>query len=641
MLFILGLFLTFSFVSPASSVFATNNEIVKVEEFIDNIMTSKIEEYNIPNATVSLVMDGEVLFKKGYGLQDIEKKLPVDADTTLFRIGSTSKLFTWTAVMQLVEVGKLDLDEDINTYLDFEIPYKLEGALENTTAEAITLSYLMTHTAGFEDYVNNLFRLHPQELIPFDEYIKEHLPARIFPPGEVMAYSNYGTALAGYIVERISGMPFSEYVEENIFSPLGMNHTIFKQPLPQGLHDDMSKAYRFTDDSFKEGSFEYVIPTAAGSGSSSASDMARFMLAHLESGSYNGAKILNSATVDLMHQQRFTHHPTLGGMTLGFIEGTYNHKRVIFHGGATMLYSTGLYLIPEEDIGLFISYSGGGHYLYSEVFQSLMDYLYPVEAPIKEEPPAGSMERSKQYIGEYQMNRKSVTTSEKITSLLMGPIHVKGDESGHLIVNYLGETSKFIELEPGVYKNLREGRSQDYNGPFSHIVFKEDPMGNILLASGGPMTYSKAPFYATSAFTVSGILISLLIILLSLIFWLLKKVLAFIKKRPKASGLPLAAQWVAIAFGIAVLILLTSFLSSGSMDPVYQMPKDAYTPSETGALYSILPILLYGLTLGLIIFTAMAWWKKLWGMIGRIHYSLYSVAALLLMFIFHYWNILK
>lgn len=622
-----------------TNVYANTIETTEIGGFIDDLILLKLQEYNIPNATVSVVKDGEIVFKKGYGFQDIEKSIPVDADNTIFRIGSTSKLFTWTAVMQLVEAGMLDLDEDVNTYLDFEIPSSLIKNVKDPNPKAITLNHLMTHTAGFEDYVNMIFRLNADELMPLEEYVKNHLPVRIFPAGEVMAYSNYGTALAGYIVERVSGLPFDEYVEKNIFNTLGMKNTTFRQTLPEEIANNMSKAYRYIDGSFKEGGFEYLIPAAAGSGSSTALDMAMFMIAHLEGGSYNGAEILSNPTLSLMHQQSFTHHPILGGMAHGFMEGSYNNQRVLFHGGDTMLYSTGLYLIPDENLGLFISYSGGGHQVHSEVFQEFMDYYFPAASPTIKAAPEGSIERAKRFNGEYHLNRKSLTTSEKITSLVMAPIHIKSNKDGYLLVSYLGETSEFVEIEPGIYQNQREGRSQDYNGPFNHIVFKTDPYGRTMITTDGPMTYSKAPFYATMAFTISSIIISLLIFLSSLLFWIIKGILILIKRKGRPSRLATLAVLIGIAFSITVLLIFAGILSEGNVDPIYQLPTEAYIPVE-GSSQGI-AILLYGLTIGLLIFTVIAWWKRLWKPLGRIHYSLYTATALGIMLIFNYWNMFK
>ena len=181
-----------------SSAVASPIDPTDLEVFFDKIMNTQMDEFHIPNATVAVVANGEIVFKKGYGYSDLDAKIPVDPERTLFRIGSSSKVVTWTGVMQLVEKGKLDLDRDVNNYLDFVIPARIENAPAKSEAAAITLRHLMTHTAGFEDVVAGLFNISGEKTLPLNEYLLTHLPARIFPPGEVAAYSNYGTALAGF-----------------------------------------------------------------------------------------------------------------------------------------------------------------------------------------------------------------------------------------------------------------------------------------------------------------------------------------------------------------------------------------------------------------------------------------------------------
>ena len=621
---------------------AKNIQTDELEVFLDNILNTKLEKYHIPNATVSVVKEGEIVYKKGFGFADIEDNISVDADTSLFRIGSTSKLITWTAVMQLVEDGKLDLNVDVNNYLDFEIPPRLINSLGGIIAEPITLTHLMTHTPGFEDYPDVLFRLSADEWLPLNEYIRNYLPSRIFPAGEVAAYSNYGTALAGYIVERVSGLHFAEYVEKNIFLPLGMNKSTYRQPLSVDVSTHIARPYRFINGVYVGGDFEYILPEPAGSMSSTALDMARFMIAHLDGGAYNGGRILKEETIKKMHKQHFTNHPDLGGMTLGFMEGIFNNQGVIFHGGGTMLYSTGFYLVPEENIGIFISYSGGNHLLHSEVFQEFMDYYYPTEAPYKNLPHNDSKERAKKFIGEYQMNRRSITTDEKSGSLFMGVIHVDLDEDGYLLVTNVGETNKFIEIEPGVYQNLREGRTQDYFGPFHKIVFKTDPYGRIMLTTDGPMTYSRAPSYATMGFTLTALIIILFILIVSLVYWTIRRILARFKQRKiHDSKLSIITQWIGICFSITVLVLFAAILSSGEIDPVYQLPKVAYMPIEGRPLLNFIEALMMISSLSLVSLLVIAWWKNLWRTPSRIHYTLFTLAALGLMWIFNYWNLFK
>lgn len=351
-----GLFILMSMIIVLSSVdmiAAVNStqrlNTADVEKFLDAVINEEMEAFNIPNLTVSVVADGEIVLTKGYGFKDIEKRIPVDPDKTLFRIGSTSKLFTWTAIMQLVEEGKLDLDVDVNEYLDFEIPSQLEYGSKRQELKQITIRHLMNHTPGFEDRMSQIFTLQEEELLPLYQYVRENRPARVFPPGEVTAYSNYGTSLAGYIVEVVSGVPFPQYVEENIYRPLNIKNSSFRQPLPENLANNMSKPYRYVDGAFREAKFEFM-SEPAGSMSSTASDMAKFMLAYLQGGKLKGESILMEETVSEIFSEPFTFHPHINGMAHGFIKTTFNGRDTFHHGGGTMLYDTGFYLLRKKKL---------------------------------------------------------------------------------------------------------------------------------------------------------------------------------------------------------------------------------------------------------------------------------------------------
>ncbi|MEO9299921.1 serine hydrolase domain-containing protein [Devosia alba] len=210
-------------------------ERADLESWLDGIVPYALQAGDMAGAVVTVVADGEVLATKGYGDADAATGRPVDPEHTSFRAGSVSKLMTWTAVMQLVESGTLDLDTDINTYLDFTIPL-FEG-------QPITLRNIMTHTAGFEEQLKHVIAFDPQDAVPFEELVRDFIPARIFAPGTTPAYSNYATALAGYIVQRVTGQSFGEYVDENIFTPLGMESTTFSQELTEAQLANLSNGY--------------------------------------------------------------------------------------------------------------------------------------------------------------------------------------------------------------------------------------------------------------------------------------------------------------------------------------------------------------------------------------------------------------
>ena len=215
---------------------------VELEAFLDDLMARDMQELHIAGVAVSVVKDGKLFFAKGYGYADVEKGIPVDAEQTIFGIGSIGKLFTWTAVMQQVEQGKLDLDADVNTYLDFRIP--------DTFPQPITLKHLMTHTAGFEDKLLGGLVTEPEELVPPRDWIVSHMPARLYPPGHMPSYTNFNAVLAGYIVARVSGESYDQYIQNHIFSPLGMMHSTVQTPLPPALSEYMSLGYTYGDGAF-------------------------------------------------------------------------------------------------------------------------------------------------------------------------------------------------------------------------------------------------------------------------------------------------------------------------------------------------------------------------------------------------------
>lgn len=613
-----------------------------LEAFLDRVIGAQMDELNIPNLTVSVVAEGEVILSKGYGYADMEKKTPVDADRHMFRIGSTSKLFTWTAIMQLVEQGKLDLDTDVNEYLDFAIPSMLEYGSKKEVGP-ITIRNLMNHTPGFEDYMTDVFNLVEEDMITLEEYVKSRRPARVFPPGEVTAYSNYGTSLAGYIVEVVSGIPFEQYIEENIYVQLGMEHSTFRQPLPAHLAPHMSKPYRYVNGDFAEAKFE-LFSAPAGSMTSSATDMTRFMLAYLNGGQLNGKRILEETTVERMFKGESRQHPSINGMTHGFIKETYNDREIFHHPGGTMLYITGMYLLPEEEVGFFISHSGGNFLVNTEIFYEFMDRYFPAKNDtFIPQPTEGMKERSMQFVGEYHQNRKSFTTLDKLLSLMIGVIRVDMDEEGYLLVNHLMETSRFVEVEPGVYQNTTENSIHEYSGEFKTIAFGTDSMGRTMLMASGPMSYSRAPWYESSIFTFAMLGLSILFIIGSLIYWGAKALVVRFRNKqvPIVSNSVKWAKRVVFVNGILTLIIIMSLLSGGGPDPVYGLPPSAYTPPST--LDTFLDLVPYGfvlITLPLLVFTFKAWKNGYWKAASCVHYSIFALASVILSWIFYNWNVI-
>jgi CubicO group peptidase (beta-lactamase class C family) len=483
-----------------------------VSAFFDGLIPLQLAEYDIAGAVLVVVRDGRVLFAKGYGYADVARKLPVSVDTTLFRTASTGKLFTWTAVMQLVEQGKLDLDRDVNDYLDFRIPA--------TFPQPITLRNLMTHTAGFEERVQDLFYPDAAHIRPLDEYLKTHLPRRVFVPGTTPAYSNYGASLAGYIVQRVSGEPYADYIENHIFRPLGMAHSSFRQPLPEVLRPLMSNGYVVASGPAEPFELASVVP--AGSAANTAADMARFMSAYLADGQLEGAQILLPKTVRLMQSPQFVNVEDMNAMGLGFYEESRNGQRIFGHAGDTRYFHGDLHLIPAAGLGFYICYNSAGNrdvgYSGPRIiaWHAFLDRYFPY-ATRASTTTASDAQDARDIVGRYLISRRGQSTIAAGLWTLVPILEPKvfGNSDGTLSVTGFntqsGEPKKFREIAPLVY---REVDGQD------RIAFKREPSGRMRLVIDYPvMVFQKTRWYENSGFNFALVAGASAVLILTLLLW--------------------------------------------------------------------------------------------------------------------------
>src|SRR5437763_3121144 len=448
---------------------ALPHELTKpdLEAFLDGLIPAQLQNRDIAGAVVSVVKDGRVLLEKGYGYADFVAKKPVVADKTLFRPGSISKVFTAIAVMQMVEQGKLDLDRDINNYLDFALP--------QTYPEPITLRRLLTHTAGFEETLKNLFVPSAREMRPLRDYLITAMPARIFPPGMVPSYSNYGLTLAGYIVERVSGEPFEKYIAAHILTPLRMDHSSFAQPLPENFAANMSPGYLTAAQGAR--AFEFVTASPAGALSATATDMTRLMLALLGEGTLEGATILKPESVRAMEARQFELHPALHAIGFILMDYSMNGQRAIGHGGDTIYFHSDMMLMPDAHIGLFISYDSAGSRPGSgrtEVIRAFFNRYFsePVSAtPAIDLKTAQADGRA--VSGVYTGSRRAESTLLKVTAVL-GEAAVTSDDKGVLMIEGVqsprGGLKQWREIGPMVYREV--------DGP-DVIAFRRDANGVV------------------------------------------------------------------------------------------------------------------------------------------------------------------
>ncbi|MDX1697804.1 MAG: serine hydrolase domain-containing protein, partial [Thiohalobacterales bacterium] len=385
-------------IAPGPAVLQAGEGGAALAQTIDDVITTQRFLDDIPGATVAVVQGGRVLHVRGYGLADRAQQLPVDAGRTLFGTGSVAKVFTWTAVMQLVEQGRLLLDRDINDYLgDFQVPASWPAP--------VTLADLMTHTAGFEDRNIGFYARDPADLLPLGAFLARHMPARVYPPGTVSAYSNYGAALAGHIVATVSGMPFEQYIERHILAPLGMQHSSFRQPLPAALAAGEAVGYRG-----REGHAGRSWYQARPSGAlrATAADMARFMIAHLQRGRLGETRIFSTDTAAAMQQRQFSNHPAVNGLTYGFQELTRNGLRVLWQRGDTLYFTAGMFLVPELDLGVFVACNRArvGH-APLELLDAILAQLQPPRPIPRPRLPVAGATATDRLTGAYRTTRSN------------------------------------------------------------------------------------------------------------------------------------------------------------------------------------------------------------------------------------------
>jgi len=603
------------------------NNKESLQAYFEGFLHSQMEEYNVPGVTLSLVKDGAVVLEEGYGYYDLENKNIVDPNTTLFRPGSGTKLFVWTSVMQLVEEGEIDLNEDINTYLDFAIPAEVIG-VKDENVQPITMMHLMNHTSGFEEMLEQLFVLSADDVNPLGNYLKNHIPVRVFPAGEQIAYSNYGSALAAYIVERVSGMSFYEYVEQNIFSPLNMSRSTLRQPVPSSINGNVSYGYAYIQGEYKKDEFEYVQPYPAGSLSSTAADMSKFMLAHLNNGFYGGNRILEAETAREMHSQSFTHYEDFSGMAHGFIEMNYNGYRIITHGGDTFLFHSGIYLIPELDLGLFVSYNGRDAALARDsLIKNFLDRYYPSEKKIIPQEAGSNFIDNAKITGTYYPNRSNFTSYQSIVRIIT-QTNINLTQDGNLIYNFMGENHRLEQIAPKVFYDKDMGNK---------LYALENDAGVVTrLYTNGPNGLLKAKWFETLNFNLIfliGYVIFGLIFSIILIKSLFKR---YIRNKYIIEKITVVIFTIAvIGFFIAIGILLAN------THPLYNIPY--LFLEETPAFDNILMMLwiLPVLSVILVIMNVRIWLKGRWNVLQKGIYTLFTLWSIGITGWFYYWNFLQ
>ena len=604
-------------------------EKADLEAFFDGIVPLQLERSDVAGATVLVMKDGKELLKKGYGFADVSKKKQVDPETTIFRLASISKLFTWISVMQLVEQSKLDLDADVNTYLDFQIAPAF--------GKPITLRNLMTHTGGFEEEVRDILLIDPKKAPRLREYLIENQPHRIFPPGEVPAYSNYGVGLGGYIVQRVSGEPFEQYVAGHVFQTLGMRHSSFNQPLVEGLSSLASDGYRSNTEKPAVG-FEIFNPAPAGGVSSTASDMGRFGQALLNGGEWEGQRILKPESLSAMWTKQFVAAEALPPMCMGFYQTWRNGLHFIGHDGDLIAFHSMFLLEPKEKLVLFISYNSAGSATKTraEIVTAFADRYYPYSPTAEfQKLPLAELHG---IAGTYMSTRRSESTRLKLGNLL-GQDQARVDKDGVLKVNDFKDLRGHVRKWKSIGKDLW----QEENDQRRMFAIRDSSGKIVRLAVGFPgVQFERVPWYENSQWILPVLVVNLVILLLVVGASLLRLGRRiFFSKRPalkeQAGTVRLTAGPKMSAVAWAILVVGTAVLMS-------RLENETILPSRAIDKYFVMMNLVTGAAIFLSIFAILGglriWQRSEIRFISKLKFSLVAIACLFLTWFSLHWHLI-
>ncbi|WP_052423632.1 serine hydrolase domain-containing protein [Nonomuraea candida] len=623
--------------SPASPASAESS----VEAFADDFVPRQLKKHQVPGAAVAVVAGGRQVLAKGYGVAEVESGRPVDAGRTVFAPASVAKLITATAVLQLVEQGRIDLDTDVNEYLT---KFKID---DSYPGRPVTMAHLLTHSAGFAGGDFGTGAATPRDVHELGSHLADHQPSRIRPPGTRAVYSNYGMGLAGYLVEVRSGLPFHEYVQRHIFRPLGMTHTTMAQPGP--ADQPLTPGYRLRDGRQvrAEGAeYGHMPPHGAGF-RSTATDMAAFMLAQLD----GGGAILKPESVRLMQSRRFGNAEGTAGMGYGFQEYTRNGRRLLVHRANIPGYFAIMALVPERRIGIYASYNGsgkGGADSTWDLVNAFADRFAPAAAPAT--VAAGSPDKLPD-IGRYAGSYRTVLAGDmtdlgKLTSL-MSVVTVTAGSDGILTTTgavALGaaESRQWTQIAPGLFREKNGYRTIRFGD--DGLLATENPVGPL----------ERLAWYQSPTLHLVTLGVSLAVLVLSTLAWPVTLAVRWVRRRPARRLQPVdgsllgrlpgrrAPRWAGLP-GWMTAALVTA--SAGSLVMLFANFDDNQADFFLGGspLFTIiatLPVLAAVAGVAALVTVLLAWRHRWWTLVGRLHQSAVALAAAAYLSVAIFYNVL-
>jgi CubicO group peptidase (beta-lactamase class C family) len=582
----------------------TGQKNISFENITDEYMQKVLHDYHVAGGVVSVVKDGKVFFEKGYGYSNLSNHTPVDSITTGFQIASVSKLFTATAAMQMVEQGKLSLNKDVNEYLT---AFKIK----NRFSKPVTLQNLLTHTSGLDIreplYIRTTGKALFDSLDPLENVLSKELPPVVREPGTFCQYNVYGMALAGYLVEKASGIPLDQYITENILQPLDMKNTSYG--LTSSILPNMSKPYQYRNGKYLEQAYTLIGDHPSGSICTTGSDMSKFMIMHLNNGQYKGKRVLTESAAQNMHAHHFPDDSRLTGYGLGFYETIRNGYRTIEHGGSLPSFSSKMTLLPEKNIGMFIAINTDSKDS-SKVCNELVDKFYQYFTDQVNHPEKNAVfdMNADKISGSYSFEGFGQTDVSKIKSVLI-TCKIKCDRNGNLNFTGDGLNWNFYYIGKGMFyckDNQNYCRISESN---NHIVL------NVLGSD-----YEKISNYNESIFIAA---ISTLPLLLLSVLGL---TVSLIQNKKKQTKFAVAHKLMMLILCILIIAYfgLNCFMALKCMEADTSIVLTVIMPMITAICYLSL-----ALTIGSVVLVILSWIKKKHSCKSNVWYTILSLLAII------------
>ena len=605
-----------SCLAPLPSAAAPPLDRDALEAFVDGAVITAMEELRIPGVTLSIVQGGEIVLEKGYGHAREPERVAVDPHESLFRIASISKLFNALALMQLVEQGRVDLEADFTTYLpdiDFRLP---KGT--------VRVRDLLTHSAGFEDgYIGHFWAVDEASHLGLEETVRRFQPAQVRPPGTRVVYSNYGTTVVGLIVERVSGVPYAEYLQANVLDPLGMTRSGFRDVPEPEADPALAHSYAWATGRYRRPDWAWMHDgwMPAGGMVATAHEMALFMLAQLA----DGGGVIRPETHARMREPLIGNHPFVTPNAHGYWRNEHWGYATLQHGGSIFGFMSNMVLVPELELGIFVSTNTpAGFRLSSTLSRRLVGHFYPRRLEI---PAPDADAELEEYAGRYRSQRRSYTTLEKITAGL-NSLRVRANDQGYLAVTFGNRTERFLPLGADRFVNPDTGE---------RIAFSRDARGRPALLHNdyGHNNFERYGFLQSITLTwlVAG-LMAFAIVTRLMALWLYRKekVKETLGERLARYGtVAIAPVWLFMAFA-----MYRDFSASRGIIP----PHFAHFPTAWGWAWIGSGLLGALLTLGLVAGLYPVWRQCSWSLGRRLAYSAYALLCLAVVLQLGYWNLL-